>query len=168
MLMPSVILIDLVRIDPDCEALVGGRVVLQQRVLDHHPDPEADEDAGERIRSERAVEDATLGDVPHGRHHHEHEDHRPPDAHPHRRAGRQRQVGGEHGEIAVGEIDEPHHAERQRQPGGEQRVETAEQNPLHDRVDPLHQPTPKYAAVIADWSTSPTRPESDTRPSSMQ
>ena len=50
----------------------------------------------------------------------------------------QRQVRGEHGEVAVGEIHDPHHAEHQGKAACEQRVEAAEEDPLDDRVDPLH------------------------------
>ncbi len=48
-------------------------------------------------------------------------------------AERQRDERGEDRQVAVGEVDEAHHAERQREPGGEQRVEAAEQDALDDR-----------------------------------
>ena len=51
---------------------------------------------------------------------------------------RQRHVRGEDRQVTVGEVDEPHHAEAERQSGGEQRVEAADQDALHDRVDPRH------------------------------
>ena len=64
----------------------------------------------------------------------------------------QTQVRAEHGDVAVREVDDAHDAEDQRQPAGEQRVEPAEQDPLHDRVDPGHAAppprprcSPKYA-----------------------
>src|SRR6478735_2180719 len=41
-------------------------------------------------------------------------------------------------QVAVGQVDDLHHAEHQRQPAGEQRVETADQDPLDDRVNPAH------------------------------
>ena len=40
--------------------------------------------------------------------------------------------GGQHDQVAVGEIDQPHDAEDQRQAGREQRIEAAEQNALDD------------------------------------
>ena len=52
------------------------------------------------------------------------------------------QVGAEHREVAVGEVDDPHHAEHQREPAREQRVEAAEQDALDDVVDPGHASTP--------------------------
>ena len=59
------------------------------------------------------------------------------------------EVRGEDGEVAVREIDETHHAERERQAGREQRVQPAEQDPLHDALTQVISSTPKYAAVIA-------------------
>ena len=59
----------------------------------------------------------------------------------------------------MGEVDEPHHAERQRQPGREQRVEAAEQHALHDGVDPVHRAHSRSRrSVIASWLRSPGRP----------
>jgi hypothetical protein len=51
----------------------------------------------------------------------------------------QRDIGGEHDEIAMGDVDKPHHAEDQRQPGGKHRVKPANQHALHNDVDPFHQ-----------------------------
>ena len=52
--------------------------------------------------------------------------------------------GGEHDQVAMGEIDQPHDAEDQRQPGREQRVEAAEQNALDQCIEPAgHVMTPK-------------------------
>jgi len=48
-------------------------------------------------------------------------------------------IGSEHDQIAMGNVDQPHDAEDQRQAGGEQRVEPAEQHALDDGVDPVHQ-----------------------------
>ena len=52
--------------------------------------------------------------------------------------------GGEHDEIAMGEVDQPHDAEDQRQPGREQGVEAAEQNALDQCIEPAgHAHDPK-------------------------
>ena len=56
-------------------------------------------------------------------------------------------IGGEHDEIAVRDIDEPHDAEDQRQPGGEHGVEPADQHALEDDVDPLHHAPPPGGRV---------------------
>ena len=55
------------------------------------------------------------------------------------RVGRhQRDIGGEHDQIAMGDVDEPHHAEDQGKSGGEHGVEPADQHALDDDVDPFH------------------------------
>ena len=46
-----------------------------------------------------------------------------------RRRQREGDEGGEDRQVAVGEVDEPHHAEAERQAGGEQRVQPAERMP---------------------------------------
>ena len=46
-------------------------------------------------------------------------------------AKRQNHERSEHDEVAVGDIDEAHHAERQRKAEREQRIEAAEQHALH-------------------------------------
>ena len=43
---------------------------------------------------------------------------------------RQDQEGAEHDQVAMREIDQPHDAEDQRQPGGEERIKPAEQDAL--------------------------------------
>ena len=45
---------------------------------------------------------------------------------------------GEDRQVAVSQVDQPHHAEHQREPAGEQRVEPAGQDALDDGVDPCH------------------------------
>jgi len=49
----------------------------------------------------------------------------------------QDEIGGEHDEVAMGQIDEPHDAENEREPGREQSVKGAQQNALEDRVEYL-------------------------------
>ena len=51
-----------------------------------------------------------------------------------KRDHRQDQEGREHDQVAMGEVDQPHDAEDQRQPGGEQRIEPAEQDALDEDV----------------------------------
>jgi hypothetical protein len=53
------------------------------------------------------------------------------------------EVGAEHDEVAMGEVDEPHDAEDQAEPGGEERVEPAEQDALDDGIEPVHAAAPK-------------------------
>jgi hypothetical protein len=51
--------------------------------------------------------------------------------------GHQRDIGREHDQIAMGDVDQPHDAEDQRQAGGKHGVEPADQHALDDDVDPL-------------------------------
>ena len=62
---------------------------------------------------------------------------------PERRDEHQDQIGGEHDQVAMGEIDQPHDAEDEAEAGGEQRIEPAEQDALDDRVEPVHAAAPK-------------------------
>ena len=50
-------------------------------------------------------------------------------------------VPGDHRDVTVGEVDDPHQAEHQREPAGEHAVEAAEHDPLDDVVDPGHAST---------------------------
>ena len=72
---------------------------------------------------------------------------RDPDRHAERGGQHEPEVGATHGQVAVGQVDDPHHAERQREPAGDERVLAAEQQALDDRVDPGH--------VAASWSSEP-------------
>ena len=127
----------------DVDAHVGGAVALQQHVLQDDADPEADEDARQRVGAEREVEDPALRDETDHRHHRHDDRQRHDEIAAERRSPGEDEVGGEDGEVAVGEVDEAHHPERQREPGGEQGVETAQQDALDDGVDPVHGYIPK-------------------------
>ena len=50
---------------------------------------------------------------------------------------------GEHDQVAMGDVDQPHDPEDQRQPGREQRVEAAQQNALHDALSQSTAQSPK-------------------------
>ena len=50
----------------------------------------------------------------------------------------QRDVGCKHDEIAMGDIDEPHDAERHRQTDGEQLIDAAEKGALDEDIEPIH------------------------------
>jgi hypothetical protein len=62
---------------------------------------------------------------------------------PVKRDQEQDQIGAQHDQVAMGEIDQPHDAEHQRQAGSEQRVQPAKQDPLDDGIDPDHAAAPK-------------------------
>ena len=57
---------------------------------------------------------------------------------PERRHQHQDQEGGEHDQIAMREIDQPHDAEDEAQARRKQRVEAAEQHALENGIKPVH------------------------------
>src|SRR5215469_9175135 len=77
-------------------------------------------------------------------------------------------VGGHHGKIAMGQVDDFHDAEHQRQAAREQRVEAAEHDSLNYCIDPGHARTPKYASSICPPVSEAGGPASVIRPSSRQ
>src|SRR5947209_15940960 len=86
----------------------------------------------------------------------------------------ERDVGADHREVAVREVDDLHDPEHEREPAGEQRVQSAGQDALDDGVDPGHygsltssaRSKPKYAASTCSGVTSDGRPSSVVWPSS--
>ena len=75
------------------------------------------------------------------------------------------------------EIDDPHHAEHERQAAGYDRVVAAEQDPLDDLIDDDHGGSalcrygarrPKYAWVTSSFVNRLLRPSMAIAPSSMQ
>jgi hypothetical protein len=122
-------------VSPSSEA---AREDLEQAVLDHDREAERHEDGGQDAASQQAVQQEPLkrvADHGHHRHHHAEREQRIEaellDAH-------DGEEGGQDAEVAVREVHQPHHAEDQREPGGEERVEAAEQDALHDAVEPRH------------------------------
>ena len=154
----------------------------KQSVLDDDREAEGHQERRQQIFAERAVEHEPLQRIAEQRHHRHHHDQRSqrPDAEHFCR--HQRDVSRQHDQIAMGDIDEPHHAEDQRQSGGEHGVEPADQDALKDDVDPFHHGTPspsalvregknhtpKYAAAICSRERSFDAPASATRPSCRQ
>jgi hypothetical protein len=121
------------------QALGVGREHLQQQVLDDDRQPEGDQHRRQRVgAAQREVQHPVLeqpADAEHQRHHHRQ---RPQRVDGHGVDDRQGDERGHDRQVAVGQVDQPHHPEHQRQPGGEQRVQAAEQQPLDDDVDPGH------------------------------
>ncbi len=71
--------------------------------------------------------------------HRQHDDrHRPQERHVDGRDDPDADVPGDGREVAVGQVDHLHHAEQEREPAREQRVEAAGQDALDDGVDPGH------------------------------
>jgi hypothetical protein len=111
----------------------------QEEVLDDDREAEGHQQRREDVAPERAIQKRTLEHIAQYRHRGHHHGERGVGA----PAGAQHQryatKGGEHDEIAVRDIDQPHDAEGQRQSHGEERVETAQEHALHERVKPADQ-----------------------------
>ncbi len=122
-------------------AAVGGED-LEQRVLDDDRQAEGDQQRRQDVAAERAVQQAALQAVADCRHHRHDDDQRQQRRQAQPLRHRERDEGGQHDQVAMRDVDQPHDAEDQRQPGGEQRIEPAEQDALQHGVDPLHH-TPK-------------------------
>ena len=113
-----------------------GREPLLEQVLNDDREPEGRQQRHQQSRAQAALEQRALQHVADQQHHRQHRQDRE------ERRGvpvleqEEDEVGTEHGEVAVREVDDPHDAEHQRQPAGEQPVEAAEQDALDDVVDP--------------------------------
>ena len=116
---------------------VGGEQ-FKQPVLDDDREAERHQQRRQQIVAERAVEQAALQRVADDRHHRHDDDERQDRVDAERLHRHQRDIGRQHDQVAVGDVDEPHHAEDQRQPRREHGVEPAEQHALQDGVHPLH------------------------------
>ena len=79
-------------------------------------------------------------------------------------------VRAEHRQVAVRQVDDPHHAEHEREPARKHRIEGAEKDALEDRVDDgqAGRLSPKYAPTTRSRSSEAASPSRTTRPSSMQ
>ena len=159
----------------DVEPLLVGAVALQQGVLDDDRQAERGHDGIGRIDADEPVEHDPLED---------HADEERPGEDDHQRQERvdaervcddEAQVGAEHGDVAVGEVHEPHHAEEQREPRREHGVEATEEDPLDHGVHPCHArlplttpavrgrsrpPSPRRGVTVVDAAASEMRPSS--------
>ena len=146
------------------ERAVVDREALIQQVLDHDRETERRQQRHEQPRSQAALEQDSLQHVADQQHHRQHRQ----DREERRRVPvleqQVDQIRAEHGEVAVGEVDDSHQPEHQRQPAREQPVEPAEHDALNDGVDPGHASTPwgrlrpKYASVICSRVNSRLAP----------
>ncbi len=123
-------------------AAVGGKA-FQQRVLDDDGQAEGDEQRRQDVVAQRAVEHMVL-QQPAGGEHRRRCDQRGDERIEAEACDKhQDEEGGEHDQVAMGEVDQPHDAEDQAEPRREQGVEPAEQHALDDGVEPVHAATPK-------------------------
>src|SRR5208337_1331812 len=138
---------------PDTERMAVGVDELQQAVLDHHGQPERDQQRGEDAAVQRGLDDGPLQHVAEQRHQ-RHHDHEGPQ---HRDVGDRddadRDVPSDDREVAVRQVDDLHDPEHQREPAREQRIEAADQDSLDDGVDPGHN-----GCSISSGGTTPPRP----------
>ena len=72
-----------------------------------------------------------------------------PERHPERGHHRGDQVGAAHGQVAVGQVDQPHHAEHERQPDRGQRVRAAEKIPCRASLSQVTAAPPGPAGTAA-------------------
>ena len=95
----------------------GAEDLGQHRPLHHAADqPEIDDDAERRQHQRRHRRADERADAEHRPHH-------------------ERDIHAEHDEIAMGEVDDVHHAPDQGEAGREQRVDGAEQQPADDHLN---------------------------------
>ena len=133
------------RLDGACaETLAVGREHLQQAVLDDDRQAEGDQQRRHDVPAERAVEQNVLQRVAEPEQKRHGQQRRQERIEPQRLCHHQHDERRQHDQVAVGEIDEPHDAEDQRQPGREQRVEPAQHHALQHGVDHAAH-VPKYA-----------------------
>ena len=143
-------------IAPACSSAAVGGEQLQQPVLDDDRKAEGDQQRRQQVVAQRAVEHEPLQRIADRRHQRHDDDERGSGSMPSVCVVDQREIGGEHDEVAMRDVDEPHHAEDQRQPGREHGVEPADQHALHDDVDPVGHG--RRALPDAPTATSPCRP----------
>ena len=96
--------------------------------------PKVTSSGGRMSRAERAVEQEALQRVAGGEHQRHRDQRGDGSGRPARPTSARITKAAKHDEVAMREVDEAHDAEDQRQAGGEERVEAAEQHALDDDV----------------------------------
>ena len=115
-----------------------GAVDFQQTVLDDDGEPEGHQQRRQYVVAKGLVQNAALKHIADPGH----------DGHDDNK-GKQRgkteggrdcqtEKGGQHDEVAMGNVDQAHDTENKRQSGGEERIKPTEQNALKDGIDPVH------------------------------
>ena len=111
-------------------------VDLKQSILDDVGEAKGDEDDEQAVLADDALEQEALQRETDAKRDRQHDDGRC-----HRieakadREGQQRKAG-QYDEVAMGDVDKAHDASRERQAGGKQRVQAAEQHALQQLIDP--------------------------------
>jgi hypothetical protein len=128
-------------------ARIGGEG-LQQAVLDDDRQAEGHQQRREDIAADGAVQHERLQQIADDEHQRQRDEGRDRQRQPQHRRHRENDEGCQHDKVAMGQVDEAHDAEDQRQAGGEQGVEPAQEHALHDDVDDGAQgprPSPRAA-----------------------
>ena len=99
-----------------------GRIGFEQRVLDNHRQTESDQKRWQDVIAQRVIQHAALQNVAKTGHRRNHQDKRDQRMDTQHHRGRQPEIGRHHDQVAMGDVDQPHHAEDQAEPGREQRV----------------------------------------------
>ena len=106
--------------------------------------PECDQQRRQQIASQGSIQQHVLQGKSGGEHRRHCQQSRKKRVEPKPRRQRENRESRQYDQIAMGEIDQPHDAEDQRQAGGEQRIQASEQNALDDRAEPFeHAQCPK-------------------------
>ena len=120
---------------PTSRRRVSAENDFEQPVLHDDRQPESDQQRREDVAAERPIEQHGLQRVAE-REHQRHDDGAGDDKrHPCARGGEDQKCS-EHDQIAMRQVDEAHDAENDREAGGIQRIEAAEQDSLQYRVHP--------------------------------
>ena len=142
---------------------------LQQQILKDDRQTERDQQRRQEVVSQRVVENSPLQQVPREKHDRKDRDHADERIHAGRLDDHHGDEGGQHDQIAVRYVHQPHDPEDDGEPGREHGVEAARENAVDDRARPVdHAPRPKYASTIRSRLKSDGRPVNATRPSRKQ
>ena len=130
----------------DVDRLRVRGVDLEQQVLDDDREAEGHEQRREGVAVDALLEQRALHDVAQQREDRHDDEERPDFGQVELRDQEDRGVARDDRHVAVGQVDDLHHAEHQRQSAGEQRVEAAQEDARDDDVEPDHVDSPVGAA----------------------
>jgi hypothetical protein len=123
-------------------AAIGGKT-RKQAVLKDDRNAEGDQEGRQKILADGRVQQETLQAVPNRRHERHDENGGEQGMKPGEVDRDHREIRCKHDQVAMGDVDEAHDAEDERQPGCKQRIKPAEHDTLEKGVDPVHRQVPK-------------------------
>ncbi|MNL44316.1 hypothetical protein D3C87_1668830 [compost metagenome] len=118
--------------------LTVGAEEFQQHVLHDDRQAERHQQRRQNVRAQRAVEQQPLKQVAETEHQRHHDQQTRQRTEAQMIDHHQRQVRRQHDEVAMGDVDQAHDAEHQRQPHREHRVQATEQHALKQSIEPFH------------------------------